>query len=1043
MDSGRSADRATPVTQAQINQGPTSGPSTTTGRTSGHTHLPPEIPSSLEFECRAPQCSRVFQTATGRGVHERRSHTEWYDQHHLEHHQHRKERWNDEELGLLAHSEARLLLEGVRFINQELVKTSSRTLEAIKGVRRRPEYKKKVQELLKDMRDELERGEDNNRNEEHGAQPQGNEQDELFTYLIESDPLDGEDFNARWLNNICSMVHSSPKSRVGLELAAYIRETFPPEKELKVSGKGPERSRNQNAKQKRREEFARVQDLWRRNPGECARRIMEDRLHQEKSLEKDRMVSYWQTIMTRNKTMSPKLPHPEITLDQLWAPITADEVRKALPRRKTATGPDAVSAETVWKVPRDILARIFNIIMWLGKLPDALCRSRTVLLPKKKGAQDPGSFRPISMPSVIVRTFHKALANRMKSIQLDSRQRAFRDTEGCAENVVLLDMAIRYHHRKHRKMFMAVLDMAKAFDSVSFPALFSSIKAKGIPEPMIEYIQNIYREGTTILQHGGWQSDPIHPTCGVRQGDPLSPVMFNMVIDGLLGSMKSGIGVDIDGIKLNILAFADDIVLLASTKEGLQSLIDRVADFLGRCGLEANAEKCATLAIQGVPKQKKTTINPSCTFKINKAVIPALGRSSEWTYLGVRFNVDGVRCSSESTDIQEKLEKLSKAPLKPQQRLWATRSIVIPSVMYHLVHGHIQFGHLRKLDRTIRKNIRGWLHLPKDCPNAYFHANIKDGGLGVPSLRWWAPLQRLKTLNRLRKNQYLVDNDAISYLNIEATDTEKRLKQNDNSILRTAKELDRMWSEKLYSSVDGGPLCRSAEVRGQHGWVGAPTRFLSGRDFVNCVKTRINALPSLSRTSRGRTYDRSCRAGCGVPETNNHILQVCHKTNGIRIKRHNAISNYIARNLSNQGYRVENEPTFTTSEGVRKPDVIATLGDTSFIVDTQIVGEQTDLEHINRNKINYYKNNPTLINEIKNKYGSGTVLTYAATLNWRGVWAKTSAEDLLERGIIRRKDLPVMSSRVLIGSIAAWNIFNKSTSTKRSRNEGRPRQGVG
>lgn len=405
--------------------------------------------------------------------------------------------------------------------------------------------------------------------------------------------------------------------------------------------------------------------------------------------------------------------------------------------------------------------------------------------------------------------------------------------------------------------------------------------------------------------------------------------------------------------------------------------------------------------------------------------------------------MDGVRCSSGNTDIQEKLDKLSKAPLKPQQRLWATRSIVVPSVMYHLVHGHVQFGHLRKLDRSIRKSIRSWLHLPKDCPNAYFHAKISDGGLGVPSLRWWAPLQRLETLKRLRKNQYLVKNKATTYLNDEYADTEKRLKLNNNTILGTAKDLDKMWAEKLYSSVDGGPLSRSAEVRGQLGWVGAPTRFLSGRDFVNCIKTRINALPSLSRTSRGRTQDRSCRAGCGVPETNNHIEQICHRTSRIRIKRHNAISNYIARSLNNQGYQVENEPTFTTTEGVRKPDIVATLGDTSFIVDTQIVGEQTDLEQTNKNKINYYKNNTTLQDEIKSRYGSGTVLTFAATLNWRGVWAKSSAEDLLERGIIRKRDLPVVSSRVLIGSIAAWNIFNKSTSTRRGRYEGRPRQGVG
>lgn len=964
-------------------------------------------------------------------MHERRAHPDWYCQQQLTERPNIKERWNVEELTMMARKEAEATRRGVRFINQELLKGSSRTLESIKGARRRLDYKKKVEEFLQEVENvrdqEVEAGEDNE------------EVRDLRTYLIEAEPLVGDEYNARWLNDICSMVHSSSKERVGIELASYLNETFPPAKKNEVFNRHVANTEvAQGRKVRRREEYARVQDLWKRKPGECVKRILEDRLNQEPFMSKGQMEPYWRTIMTRPKTMSPKLARQTECHDDLWRPIEAQEIKDALPRKKSAPGPDGVLAEKIWKAPRDMMARVFTLLMWMEKLPESLCQSRTVLLPKTKNASEPGLFRPITMSSVIIRTFHKILANRLKKIELDPRQRAFREGDGCAENIVLLDMVLKYHHRENKKMFMAVLDMAKAFDSVSFPALMASLRSKGLPESMVRYIANVYEHGKTILQHGDWRSEKIHPTCGVKQGDPLSPIMFNFVMDGMLKNLKSGIGVNVDGAHLNVLAFADDIVLLASTKEGLQSLIDRVVDFLGDCGLDANAGKCVTLAVKTIPKQKKTVIDSSCKFKINNIQIPTLTATSEWTYLGVTFGADGVRCHDVMNSLEQKLARLTKAPLKPQQRLWAIRSVLIPGVMYQLVHCRVKFGYLKTLDKKIRMTLRKWLHLPKDCPNAYFHTNIRDGGLGVPSLRWWAPLQRLKALKRLGKNHFLQAKRTTTYLNSMISEAEKRL-NNNGEVVEKAKDMEKLWSDLLYSSVDGGPLRSSAEVKGQHGWIGEPTRFLSGRDFVNCNKVRINALPTSSRTSRGRPGDRSCRAGCGLPETSNHIIQVCHRTNKLRIKRHNAVANYITRSLEGKGYLVEQEPTFSTAEGNRKPDVVATLGKTTLVIDAQVVNDQMNLEEANQNKINYYKNNSTLAQKIKEKYGSDTILTLAATLTWRGIWSKTSAEELLRLGAIRKRDLPVISTRALVGSVAAWNIFNKVTSYRRRGN----RQGIG
>ena len=155
-------------------------------------------------------------------------------------------------------------------------------------------------------------------------------------------------------------------------------------------------------------------------------------------------------------------------------------------------------------------------------------------------------------------------------ISLDERQREFRATDGCADNVFLLDLILRHHHTRHKSLYIASIDVAEAFDSVAHSAIMQTSGARGCPEPMLDYVRSVYSEATTTITSDGWQSHAIHPIHGVRQGDPLSPFTFNMVMDSLLKSLPEEVGADIDGVKVVASAFADDLVLTASTAAGLQ-----------------------------------------------------------------------------------------------------------------------------------------------------------------------------------------------------------------------------------------------------------------------------------------------------------------------------------------------------------------------------------------------------------------------------------------------------------------------------------------
>lgn len=155
-----------------------------------------------------------------------------------------------------------------------------------------------------------------------------------------------------------------------------------------------------------------------------------------------------------------------------------------------------------------------------------------------------------------------------------------------------------------------------------------------------------------------------------------------------------------------------------------------------------------------------------------------------------------------------------------------------------------------------------------------------------------------------------------------------------------------------------------------------------------------------------------------APETNNHELQICHRAYAPRMKHHDAVASYICRNVRCRGVTVEEEPRFMTTEGARKPNIVDIVGDLGVVIDLQVAGDQSDLEQARRAKIIKYSENFTIDQEVTHTTRATNIKHLPVILSCTGKWCRTSAEDSLRLGNLKKRNLAVIASRVLIGDHA-------------------------
>ncbi|XP_055960697.1 uncharacterized protein LOC126668753 [Mercurialis annua] len=275
----------------------------------------------------------------------------------------------------------------------------------------------------------------------------------------------------------------------------------------------------------------------------------------------------------------------------LSSPITAAEVHTAIFSINSwkAPGIDGFTSfffQTYWPlIGNQITQAVQSFFFIKGRMLKSINHTLIVLIPKVKWPQQVSDFRPISLCNVLYKIISKILTARLQEVLphiISYSQNAFVKNRVISENILLVHEILhsfKHQKTKHSQNLALKLDISKAYDRIEWSFLQHIMQKWGFSDIFINWIMQCVTSVTFSIQINGHIQGYFHPSRGLRQGDPLSPLLFVICAQGLShmidqavnSGFLSGIKLQRNGPVISHLLFADDSIIFSQAD--MQSVI--------------------------------------------------------------------------------------------------------------------------------------------------------------------------------------------------------------------------------------------------------------------------------------------------------------------------------------------------------------------------------------------------------------------------------------------------------------------------------------
>lgn len=407
------------------------------------------------------------------------------------------------------------------------------------------------------------------------------------------------------------------------------------------------------------------------------------------------------------------------------------------------------------------LQRVFRT----RKPPAEWMGSNIALIPKIEEPNSPKDYRPITIGNVMYRLLMKIITTRLQKhmgIIISNSQTAFLKGRCISDNVILVREILHSFGSSEYKEegFMLKADIAKAFDTVRWSFIWAAMRMVNMPRELIQLVKECMEMGRVTVLINGHGDGFIKPTRGLRQGCPLSPYLFILVMECLTKKLKQASSVGgIKGITLSQTArplnhaiYADDLVVmgLATVEEG-RAFMGIFEHFASYSGLVVNPEKSSVWFSKRCSARKRQEM---------LQVLQARMAQPNERYLGIVLSQG--RSQQKNTG-QMLLKKFQGrlAGWKVNMLSHAGRTVLIKSVLcsvpvYYMAVEKLSNKAIDELEGLMRRFMWGKIGRERYLPMIAWHKLCQieeEGGLGIKDLKIFNKALIQKVVWQLVTNQ--------------------------------------------------------------------------------------------------------------------------------------------------------------------------------------------------------------------------------------------------------------------------------------------------
>jgi hypothetical protein len=507
-----------------------------------------------------------------------------------------------------------------------------------------------------------------------------------------------------------------------------------------------------------------VQEAYRTSKGIAMRRFIDQEQSPQCQIEMETVKEHFREVWARPEEdfveadadsifhLEPKMtPEDEETLEEFM--LNEKNISEVIKSREdlSASGVDGISYRILKGAGAEgvkFMKHLIRACIQGGKVINSWKEARTILLHKKGDPGEIQNWRPISITNCIYRIFTCLLARAIQNINSkveifsDSQKGFIKKTNGCSEHGIILNELFHNANRNRENLVVTAIDFTNAFGSVPHELIMSTMKQRNFPSWMQKIVMNMYQGASSMIEMKGTRSEKIGWKRGVKQGCPLSPLLFNLCLEPLIQAVSKkhedcGAFVGREGGRINftIQAYADDVIFIAREPKGIEKMLKVLEQFVDWSRMEVNTKKCMTASYVIDEHRHRCSLARNLKFKGQD--IPNLTLADSLKYLGTavapRRNVKLRALTPKLSEMKIRLMKIMGSPLLIVQKIDAIKTFILPMLDFAMLNGDIGENDLMRIDKHIRGlvdealKVRG---LPVEC----HHASWRDGGLSYPSL---------------------------------------------------------------------------------------------------------------------------------------------------------------------------------------------------------------------------------------------------------------------------------------------------------------------